>query len=72
MAVKAEVKMNEERPEYPYLGISNNGHVVYFTEPGTGLTLATSDRGQVGYTSSTYAELSSFKVFTGSITLSNQ
>ncbi len=67
--MKVEVKVSEEKPKYPYIGISKNKTIILFVGTNLG-TVLESNQWPIGNYSYHWCE-EDFKPFEGEITLSN-
>lgn len=70
--IHSTLTKTQSRRKYPYLGIAENGRVVLFTEPSTGVCIRGIDEGDdsVGNIEGVWAERQ-FVPLEGSITLEN-
>lgn len=70
MNVDVKMKKVKAKPEYPYLGIFDNGAIILFTGIGIGTCIADGGVHHVGEYGITWEEESA-TFFTGEINLSN-
>ena len=69
--MKSIIKGQGNKSEYPCLKTSDEGTVVLFKSPRRGMVVYSSEIYRIGETSDNWLEHPNFKLFTGTIELSN-
>ena len=69
LTVEVDTNYTNYKWEYPFLGVDKYGHIALFTESGKGIFIYEGDNSGVKGTYLDRWDMSLFKPFTGSITL---